>query len=222
MYSQWSKNIPFLPTILSKDRVTCSILAVEIAPNYSQSLEICPKIYWKECLATTDTTSTRSWHSACLQGTTPADLIGKIEMGVGPLKIEMDPLNLSILYFYLFYTCDNISNINSWKLIVQFIVSQLDYKKMKMLRPWKKKTLFYGCNWPSFSKLGVFFLFYVCLNHVKSAVLGQNSMKNLAEIFWKVTENIFLKFFSKKHQILGDIFLVFKGVIFYHQKEKNI
>ena len=68
----------------------------------------------------------------------------------------------------------------------------------------------------------IFFLFYVCLNHVKSAVLGQNSMKNLAEIFWKVTENIFLKFFSKKHQILGDVFLVFKGVIFYHQKEKNI
>ena len=92
MYSQWNKNIPrkiidnvpFLSSKFSKYRVTCSKLARELAnrTNYSQSSVICPKIYWKECLATTGTTSTRPWHCACLQETTPADLIGKMTWGL--------------------------------------------------------------------------------------------------------------------------------------------
>ena len=53
---------------------------------------ICPKIYWKKCLATTGMTSTQSCHSAYLQGITPADLIAKMTQELDPLKIEMDPL----------------------------------------------------------------------------------------------------------------------------------
>ena len=67
--------------------------------HYSQSSVICPKIYWKECLATTGTTSTRSWHSTCLQGTTPSWSHWQNDLGVKPLKTEMDPLKL---VFYTF------------------------------------------------------------------------------------------------------------------------
>ena len=46
--------------------------------------------------------------------------------------------------------------------------------------------------------------------------------KNLTANFWKVSEDIFLKFSSKKHHTFGDIFVFFEGVIFITRKKKNI
>ena len=84
--------------------------------HYSQSSVICPKIYWKECLATTGTTSTRSWHSTCLQGTTLSWSHWQNDLGVKPLKTEMDPLKL------VFYTFKGVQKTPSlWRPVLTLV-----------------------------------------------------------------------------------------------------
>ena len=85
----------------------------------------------------------------------------------------------------------------------------------------KRKACFMGPTNPIFPNWENFFpsLLKSCKNQPFFGQILQKFSWKFLKSNW---EYFFFKFFSKKHQILGDIFVYFRGVIFTTRKTKNI
>ena len=108
MYSQWSKNIPwkiidnvpFLSTKLSKYRVTCAKLAGELANRFKLEpiISDLSQDLLKRVFSHHRHDIDKVMAQCLLAENYPSWSHQQYHSGVGPLKIEMDPLKL------LFYT----------------------------------------------------------------------------------------------------------------------